>query len=277
MVVVSTTSTADPVYMYSNINTFFSNPKVVFIIILLILIFVAVSAQSLGGKNENGESKGKLVGSVVVIILIVLIIINALQYFLNVNITAYMNNFFNPTIKQKQIDIVVDQSAPTAPPVPEIKFKKQVYNIPGNYYTYNDAKAICQAYGSELANYNQIEKAYNSGAEWCNYGWSQDQLALYPTQQDTYDSLQPIPGHQHDCGRPGINGGYIANPNVKFGVNCYGNKPKITSQEQELMETATPYPQSKKDILFQKKVDYWKQNISKLLVSPFNYDTWGEL
>ena len=26
----------------------------------------------------------------------------------------------------------------------------------------------------------------------------------------------------HVC--PGINGGYIANPNVKFGVNCYGHK-----------------------------------------------------
>ena len=28
------------------------------------------------------------------------------------------------------------------------------------------------------------------------------------------------------CGNPGINGGYFANPDLKFGVNCYGIKPK---------------------------------------------------
>ena len=39
-----------------------------------------------------------------------------------------------------------------------------------NYYDYENAKALCKAYGAELATYDQIEKAYNSGAEWCNYG-----------------------------------------------------------------------------------------------------------
>ena len=40
--------------------------------------------------------------------------------------------------------------------------------------------------------------------------------------------LQKRKGHKHDCGRPGINGGYIGNTNIKYGVNCYGYKPKIT-------------------------------------------------
>jgi len=277
MVVVSTTSTVDPINMYNNINNFFLNPRVLFIIILVILILIAVTSSSLGGKNENGESKSKLVGIIVVCILVILIIINSFQYFLNVNITAYLNNFFNPQIKEKQIDIVVQKNTKTSPIVPEIRFKKQVYNIPGNYYNYSDAKAICQAYGSDLATYEQIEDAYTTGGEWCNYGWSDNQLALYPTQQETYDKLQSISGHEHDCGRPGVNGGFIANPNVKFGVNCYGNKPRITQEEEDLMKTASPYPESKKDILFQKKVDYWKQHISKLLVSPFNHETWGQL
>ena len=140
---------------------------------------------------------------------------------------------------------------------------------------YENAKAVCQAYGADLASYDQIEKAYNSGAEWCNYGWSADQLALFPTQQKTYNKLQTIQGHENDCGRPGINGGYIANPEVRFGVNCYGNKPKITSQEEEIMKTATPYPESAKDIAFQKRVDFWKNKVDQILVSPFNYDTWG--
>jgi hypothetical protein len=277
MVVVSTTSTVDPVNMYNNINTVLLNPKVLFIIIVIILIIVTVASSSLGGTNEGIEKKSGAIGMIVIVILIILIIINAFQYFLNVNITAYLYGFLDPQVKQKKIDIVVKKSTQTSPIVPEIRFKKQVYNIPGNYYTFNDAKAVCQAYGSDLASYEQIEKSYENGAEWCNYGWSADQLALYPTQQKTYDNLQQIEGHEHDCGRPGVNGGFIGNPSVRFGVNCYGNKPKITQQEEDLMKTATPYPETKKDRLFQKKVDYWKQNISQLLVSPFNHDTWGEL
>ncbi len=42
-----------------------------------------------------------------------------------------------------------DQSSYKPSPAPEIKFKKQVFNIPGNYYTYNDAKAMCSAYYSQ--------------------------------------------------------------------------------------------------------------------------------
>ena len=43
-----------------------------------------------------------------------------------------------------------------------------------------------------------------------------DQMALYPTQKKTYNKLQTIKGHEHDCGRPGINGGYIANPKCEI-------------------------------------------------------------
>jgi hypothetical protein len=208
------------------------------------------------------------------VILVILIVVNALQYFFSINVTAYVQGLFTP---KTTVDIVVDQSTYQPAPVPEIKFKKQVFNIPGNYYTYDNAKALCSAYGAELATYDQIEKAYNNGAEWCNYGWSANQLALFPTQKKTYDNLQTIPGHENDCGRTGINGGYIANPGVKFGVNCYGNKPKITSEEEELMKTSTPYPETPQDIAFQKKVDLMKNNLDQILVSPFNHNTWGEI
>ena len=82
-------------------------------------------------------------------------------------------------------------------------------------------KMVCDAYDAKLATYSQVEEAYNKGGEWCNYGWSADQLALFPTQKNTYDELMKTKNHKHDCGRPGINGGYIDNPNVRFGVNCY--------------------------------------------------------
>jgi hypothetical protein len=278
MEVVNTTSTTDPVNMYNYLNSYILNPMV-FIIILLILVAYYVFSSSLGsGSSEapglgNGDDSGtNIMGVIIVAILVILIIVNAFQYFFSINVTAYIQDLFSPKTK---IDIVVDQSTYQPTTVPEIKFKKQVFNIPGNYYNYENAKAVCQAYGADLASYDQIEKAYGSGAEWCNYGWSADQLALFPTQKKTYDKLQTIPGHENDCGRTGVNGGYIANPNIKFGVNCYGNKPKITSEEEELMQTASPYPETAKDLAFQKRVDFWKNKVDEILVSPFNYNTWG--
>jgi hypothetical protein len=278
MEVVNTTSTTDPVNMYNYLNSYVLNPMV-FIVIILIIVAYYVFSSSLGnGTSVNSSSttadgdSSNIMGGIIVAILVVLIVINAFQYFFSINITAYIQNLFT---NNPQIDIVVDQSTYKPAPVPEIKFKKQVFNIPGNYYNYENAKAVCKAYGSELATYEQVEKAYNNGAEWCNYGWSANQLALFPTQQKTYNKLQKTKGHENDCGRPGVNGGYIANQQVKFGVNCYGNKPKITEQEEELMKTATPYPESEKDIAFQKRVDFWKNKVDQILVSPFNYDTWG--
>jgi hypothetical protein len=213
---------------------------------------------------------------IVIAILVVLIAINAFQYFFSINITAFIQGLFTP---KTTVDIVVDQSTYQygAAPVPEIKLYKQVFNIPGNNYDYENAKALCRAYGSDLATYDQIENAYNNGAEWCNYGWSANQLALFPTQKQTYDHLQTIDGHQNDCGRTGVNGGYIANPKIKFGVNCYGYKPKMTSEEDELMKTSSPYPETMKDIAFQKRIDYWKNQVSDILVSPFNHTSWAAL
>jgi hypothetical protein len=40
----------------------------------------------------------------------------------------------------------------------------EVFNIPGNEYTYEQGKALCKAYGAKLASYTQIEDAYKGGA-----------------------------------------------------------------------------------------------------------------
>jgi len=278
--VVNTSTTTDPVNMYNYLNNLILNP-IVFIIIFLIIVAYFVFSSSLGnnntfslGNNSSTNDGSNIIGVIIISILVILILVNAFQYFFSINVTAYINGLFTPTTT---VDIVVDQSTYKPVTVPEIKFRKQVFNVPGNNYNYENAKAICNAYGSNLATYKQIEDAYENGAEWCNYGWSQGQMALFPTQQQTYDKLQTIDGHNHDCGRPGINGGYIANPEVKFGVNCYGYKPKINEEEEELMKTSSPYPETTKDLAFQKRVDYWKNNIDDVLVSPFNNNRWSEL
>jgi hypothetical protein len=51
-------------------------------------------------------------------------------------------------------------------------------------------------------------------------------MAFFPTQKSTWSALQNNPKTQNSCGRPGINGGFIDNPYVRFGANCYGVKPK---------------------------------------------------
>ena len=284
---VSTTSTADPVNMYNYINNMLLNPTVFFIILIIIILYF-VLFRSLGNSNnelnmgnmgnmenmmgaENKESS-KIFGFIIIFILVVLIVVNALQYFFSINVTASLTNLFSPT---QTLDVTVDQTKYQASPVPEIKFKKQVFNIPGNYYNYENAKALCTAYGSRLAKYNEIEDAYKNGGDWCNYGWSDGQMALFPTQQKTFDYLQKVEGHENDCGRPGVNGGYMINPQLRFGVNCYGNKPKITPEEEELMKTTPQYPVTMKDIAFQKRVDFWKSKVTDILVSPFNSTTWG--
>ena len=297
---VDTTSTTDPVNMYNYMNNFVSNP-IVFIIILLVIISYFVFFSTLGNNQNEGfgmdSSDTKysnwqhifiiLIG----VVIIILILANAFQYFFSINITAYLNNLFSENPK---VDVIVNHNTgankspldsqndasplnPGGTSFPETLFNKQVFNIPGNYYSFDDAKAICNAYDSELATYQQVEESYKKGGEWCNYGWSANQMALYPTQQTTYDNLQKIKGHEHDCGRPGINGGYIANPNVKFGINCYGNKPRISQEESELMKIASPYPKTMQEIEFQKKIDYWKNKVDQILVSPFNYNTWGQV
>ena len=219
-------------------------------------------------------------------VFVFLILINGLQYFFQVDIKTSIKNLFTPI---PEIDIAV-----TTPPdliteddsgkydehgeiVPEILRHKQVFHIPDNKYTYNDAKAVCAAYGAKLADYSQVENAYREGAEWCGYGWSANQMALYPTQKTTWNGLQKIKGHEHDCGRPGINGGFIANENVRFGANCYGYKPKITELEREIMENQRVYPITKKEQQFEKKVGEFRQKLPDILVSPFNYDKWSQV
>jgi hypothetical protein len=155
----------------------------------------------------------------------------------------------------------------------------EVFNISNNLYTYDDAKAVCTAYGARLATYDEVEEAYNKGGEWCNYGWSSDQMALFPTQKLTWYNLQRNPKHKNDCGRPGVNGGYMENPYIRFGVNCFGKKPAATDKDKAEMNANKDMivPKTEEEIELDKKVQFWKENADKLLnVNSFNRNKWSE-
>lgn len=160
----------------------------------------------------------------------------------------------------------------------------EVFNIRNNLYTYDEAREVCSLYGAKLATYDQVEDAYNNGGEWCNYGWSEGQMALFPTQKSTWDALQkdvkPCSGKGNmSCGRPGINGGIIKNPKIRFGINCYGKKPAPSDSDKALMKANVEIkqPESKEDANLKAKMKVWKENADKfLLVNSFNKTKWSE-
>lgn len=266
------------------LNNLAINP-IVLIILVIVIIFYFVLFSSLGGQNQNGEKSGNgFLEALLWGLFILLLLLNGASYFLNTNIFATIKNLFS---NEPQLNISlqdnnigsggsVNPNAPESEQVFENPIQKEVYHIPGNEYTYDQAKAVCKAFDADLANYQQIEDAYEKGANWCSYGWSADQLALFPTNMKIWKKLQDKGSNPHACGRPGINGGFIANPNVRFGANCYGNKPLITQQEQHLMETSSITPRTQQDINFDNKVNHFRNKLKEILVAPFNRNSWNQ-
>jgi hypothetical protein len=266
--------TGIPKDTYNYLNDFSVNP-VVLVVISIVLILYYVLFASLGvatGNTQGIQEAGKSVIFLEILlwsVFIVLLLLNGIYYFFEINVVASIKNLFTAT---PEISFKVETGKEI---LPELKYVKQTFHIPGNKYTYEDAKAVCKAYGSKLASYKDLEKSYEQGAEWCSYGWSEGQMAYFPTQYEKWKELQKIKGHEHDCGRPGINGGYIANPNVRFGVNCYGYKPKISPLDYDLMNNTTVYPKTQDEIDFDREVDKWRQKIPEIAVAPFNNNRWS--
>ena len=76
------------------------------------------------------------------------------------------------------------------------------------------------------------------------------------------------------CGKAQLNGGYFDNPEMRFGVNCYGSKPsenetdarKIMAQNGDLTPEA---------LAFDRKVLGYKSQMGQIPVNPFKPGTWS--
>ena len=257
---------------FSKLNNYASNPIILVVFILVILVYYILFAFIGGYSNssyENSSSGGMVLFEGLLWGLFILIIfINGIYYFYNVNIITHFNDIFSSTP-----EIVVEKTNPK--PVKQLVLdKKEVYHIPGNKFTYHDAKAVCKAFDSDLATYDELNDAYKNGANWCSYGWTKDQLGLYPTSQNHFNKMKKKEGHEYDCGIPGINGGFISNPHTRLGANCYGVKPKKSMLESEYLNNEELYPKSEKELLFDERVKYWKNRIGNILINPFNNNNW---
>lgn len=154
--------------------------------------------------------------------------------------------------------------------------RQQVFNISKNNYTYYDAEPLCKALGSELATYEQVKQSYADGADWCNYGWVKGQMAVYPTQTDTWQQLQEGSEDQRDaCGRPGVNGGFFDNPELRFGVNCYGIKPAQSEHDAAEIAAGEGAPLSPGQLEFEKKINKYRGEANNIGILPFNKQQWS--
>ena len=110
---------------------------------------------------------------------------------------------------------------------------------------------------------------------------------LFPTQKNTWKELQKLdekrdcnsntPSYKNACGRPGINGGYIANPYVKFGVNCFGKKPDATENDLSRLNETTDqtYPKTREEYEMESKInDIKRQSPEMLQLSSYNTKQW---
>jgi hypothetical protein len=150
----------------------------------------------------------------------------------------------------------------------------EVFNISKNTFTYYDAEPLCRALGAELATYDQVKEAWDRGADWCNYGWVKGQAAVYPTQKTTWERIQAGPEEQRNaCGVPGLNGGYFDNPELRFGVNCFGSKPNQSQHDEAKMNQGAPLSPGALEV--QKKVAKFRTEAASIGVMPFNSDKWS--
>ena len=264
------------------------NPRVIILILVVVFMGYFVINALAGGDNENDNKESALFANISILeiflwaILIIVVLLNGFQYFFNTNITTEITDLISTKPK-----ITIAQNVPEDSNAssdlgsgPSLKMRKQVFHIPSNIYDYENAKALCQAYGADLANIDQMEEAHKSGAEWCSYGWSDNQMVLYPTQKSTWEELQKSndPAKKNSCGRPGVNGGYMENASMKAGVNCYGTKPEMNQSSSKLMSSIQNVEAGKMlNPEHEARVQEMRGKINDIVIAPFNKSAWSLL
>lgn len=243
--------------------------------------------QSIKNIPSGGPSMSLIIGIAIIIILIAFITMFNRQITGTLHtVIAKIRMWLGFTGMEVQ-EIVKEAGQDLQNVVPDIeqaitvnKFlpgKKQVFNVSENHYTYSDAEPLCRAFGAELATYEQVKKAWADGADWCNYGWVKGQGAVYPTQQASWDKLQTGTDDERlQCGMPGVNGGYFDNPQLRFGVNCYGDKPGESEHDIKRTLQGTNEPLTPEANAQLKRQLKYRSEMGEIGVLPFKPGSWTE-
>jgi hypothetical protein len=223
------------------------NPLIIVAPTLVILLAVILTSNSYSALEY-----------LMLVFFILIITLLGFNYFFGIQLTATLNDLFNSP--KVNVDIVEPtENGDENNGVAESGYP-QTYHVKGKF-DYTTSRAVCKAYGAKLATLDQVTDAFNKGGEWCEYGWSEDQMVLYPTQKSSWQKYQET-DHKEQCGIPGINGGYNIRAKQKLGVNCFGKKPDGVVPELAVEPTKVD-----------QQAAYWQQNLT---ISPFNYTSWSE-
>lgn len=276
--------------MYSGFKSYLDNyssivSTALFIFILYVVIYILGLPMDSAGKPITIS----LIENIAWLVFVIVLFVNFLHYVLGISVTSAMDEIGDYLQKkaedtdtsgnknEENAKITGNGNAASSSmngTIPVVL--NEVFNIGNNMFTYDDAQTVCASFGARLATYDEVEDAYNKGGEWCNYGWSEGQAAYFPTQKSTWQRLQKSKSTQHSCGRPGINGGYIDNPNVRFGVNCFGKKPKPSTTDLSALTSGQNIPKTPEEVLLEKKVAFWNANRDKLLkINGHNNKKWS--
>jgi hypothetical protein len=248
--------------------------------------------------KENIDSS-RIFKTIGIIILICIVIYIGICIYMFYTTDCYeKKSFMNYLFDFDPFNVCI-QKDPPIPPKKEseiepvkllpLKENKEVFHIANQNYTFEQAKCKCESYGAKLATKHNMVDAYNKGASWCTYGWSEGQNAFYPVQQCDWDSLNKEDDKDDDkeyyhnrehnnnhkkqnkCGKPGLNGGYFPNPDLKFGVNCYGKKPKGENSNK----LKDPYCPPMNFCKLDKNYDA-SHKLDSDEISPFNNEKWSD-
>lgn len=258
------------------LRDYFNNAySILEVVIFIALFYLGVYVLKIPMSYPDKSLSISLFESKAFVWLFLLVAVQFFKEVLGVRIVDHIYNMdFNfGTTKPTEPAAAIATPAETAIP------KAEVFNISNNLFTFDDAQKVCKSFDARLATYDEIEDAYEHGAEWSSYGWSDKQHAYFPTQKETWSELQGVKGHEHDLGRPGVNGGYFKNPNIRFGVNCFGVKPAMTDAEKARMSARKDhvYPQTPEDELLDQKVKFFQEHKDKLLIiNGYNTDKWSK-
>jgi hypothetical protein len=261
--------------------------KMILLLVFVILFYVVIFSLLNNASETNPERKPYIfIIEIVLWVVLVAIIVMNVRYYNDKDFSfeQLFHNLFNEKTPEIEVNVYRDRPQNDVNvykdrPQNDVNMyrdiprraiqetsKGEVFHLRKNIFNYNEAKEACGLLESRLATYDEIENAYNNGANWCSYGWSDDQLVLFPSQKEYLNQLKQFPGHERDCGRVGINGGYVKNKHAKFGVNCYGKKPYATEKDKEYLSKYKLSGSVPDDIL--KKLREEKEK--DFLVTPFN-------
>jgi len=162
--------------------------------------------------------------------------------------------------------------------------KKEVFLI-YNKYNYLEAKEICKIYDGRLAKEEDLEKAFEKGANWCTWGWLDGEMIGYPVQQPFWSAIEKK--HKGFCGpTAGLNKIKNIDPLKQYAVTCYGIKPQKTDRDKELElvlgemteenSLQSQIEKCKKSKLDAEK-DKWMESQKKdIRIVEFNQKEWSE-